>query len=72
MTIDMKLYMIFESLFSGYQIGLEISMKSSDLMFDWVDLIFHKCHEINFKWTGSYIHSPDWIKKKKVIINHIT
>ena len=27
------------------------------------------CHEISSKGSGSYIDSPDWIKKKKVTIN---
>ena len=29
------------------------------------------CHIINFKQGGSYIDSPDWIKRKKATINLI-
>ena len=59
----------FESLLSRYQIVLEISMRGSDLIFDSVELLRYQCHKINFKCGGSYIDSPDWIKKKKAAIN---
>ena len=55
---------LFESLLSRYKIGLEISMRGSDFIFDSVQLLYHKCHKINFKRGGSY-DSPDWIKKQK-------
>ena len=45
----------FESLLSGYQIGLETSMRSSKFVFDSVHLLQYKCHGINFKRVGSYI-----------------
>ena len=53
---------VFESLLSRYQHGLERSMRGSDFTFDSVQLI-------NLKRGGSYIDSPDWIKKKKATIN---
>ena len=56
---------LFQSFLSKYQIGLEISMKGSDFMFDSVYLLCYTYHEINFKWGGSYIDSPDWTKKQK-------
>ena len=40
-------------------------MKGNDFVFDGVNLLYYKCHEINFKRGGSYIDSPDWIKKGK-------
>ena len=58
-----------ESFFSRYQIGLETSMRRSDFIFDSVQLLHYKCHKINFKRGGSYICSPEWIKKKKATIN---
>ena len=64
----MKLsHKFFNLVFLGikYQIGLETSMKGSDFVFDSVNLLYYKCHEINFKCGGSYIDSPDWIKKGK-------
>ena len=45
----------FESLLSGYQIGLETSMSSGKFIFDSVNLLHLKCHGINFKGVGSYI-----------------
>ena len=40
-------------------------MRGSKLIFDSVQLIYYKCHEVNFRRVGSYIDSPDWIEKKK-------
>ena len=31
--------------------------------------MYYKCHTVNFKRGGSYIDSPDWIKRKKATIN---
>ena len=31
--------------------------------------MYYKCHKVNFIHGGSYIDSPDWIKKKKETIN---
>ena len=59
----------FESLSSTYQGNLETSMRGSDFIFDSVQLMHHKCHKVSFKHFGSYIGSPDWIKKKKATIN---
>ena len=42
--------------------GLETSVRKTDFIFDFVQLL---C----FKRGGSYVDSPDWIKHKKVIIN---
>ena len=47
----------------------EISMRGSDFNFDSVQLLYYKCHRVNFIRAGSYIDSPDWIKKKKATIN---
>ena len=44
-------------------------MKGSDFMFDSVQLMYYKCHKVNFIRSGSYIDSPDWIKKKRATIN---
>ena len=56
---------LFESLRSKYQGNLETSMRRSDFIFDSAQLIYYKCHNVNFKLVGSYIDSPDWITKKK-------
>ena len=31
--------------------------------------MYYKCHKVDFIRSGAYIDSPDWIKKKKAIIN---
>ena len=59
----------FKSFRSRYQENLETSMKGSDSIFDSVQLMYYKCHKVNFIRGGSYIDSPDWIKKKKATIN---
>ena len=48
---------LVESLCSRYQI-LETSMRRSDFIFDSVQLMYFKCHKVNFKRGGSYIDSP--------------
>ena len=60
---------LFESLLSRYQAGLERSTRGSDFIFDSVQLLYYECHKINVKRGGSYIDSPDTIKKKKATIN---
>ena len=56
---------LLKSLLLRYQIGLETSMRGSDFIFDSVQLFYYECHKINFQHGGSYIDSPDWIKRKK-------
>ena len=58
---------LFKSLRSRYQENLEMSMKGGDFIFDSVQLMYYKRHKVNFKRGGSYIDSPDWIKRKKKI-----
>ena len=40
---------LFQSLLFMYQIGLETSLRGSDFIFDCVQLLYYKCHKINFK-----------------------
>ena len=44
-------------------------MKCSDFIFNSVQLMYNKCHKVNFKHGGSFIDSPDQIKHKKATIN---
>ena len=46
-------------------------MKGSNIVFEYVHLLYYKCHKINLNRGGSYIDSPDWMKSKKVTINPI-
>ena len=41
-------------------------MGGSDFIFDGVNLLYYKCLKINFKRSGSYIDSADWIKKATI------
>ena len=59
---------LFDPLLLRYQIGLEISMRERAFIFESVQRLHYKCHKIHFKRWGSYINSPDWIKKKKAAI----
>ena len=35
-------------------------MKSSEFVFDYVHLLYYKCHKINrFSYVNSYVDSPD-------------
>ena len=61
---------IFESLKIRYQRNLEY-LKGSEFVFDYVYLLYHKCHKINPNRGGSYIDCPDWMKNKKETINRI-
>ena len=46
-------------------------MKGGDFIFDSVQLMYCKCQKVNFGrgGSGSYIDSPDWLKKNKATIN---
>ena len=50
---------LFESFRSRYQENVETSMRGSGFVFDSVQLLYYKCHKINFKRGGSYIDSPE-------------
>ena len=50
---------LLQSPLSRCQIGLEISMRGSDFIFDCVHLLYYKCHKINYKRDESYKDFPD-------------
>ena len=60
---------LFESLLQKYQERLEKSMEGSEFIFDIVDLLYYKLDEISLSRGGSYIGSPEWLRKKKATIN---
>ena len=41
-------------------------MKWNDFIFDSVQMMYYKCHKVNFRRGSIYIDSPDWIKKATV------
>ena len=60
---------LFKSLLQKYQEGLKDSMKGSEFIFDTVDVLYYNLNKISFSKGGSYIDSPEWLKKKKATIN---
>ena len=56
---------LFDSLRLPYQGNSETSMRGSGLIFDLVQMMYYKCHNVDFRSGRSYIGSPDWIKRKK-------
>ena len=61
---------LFNSLENRYQNNLQ-SMRGSEFVFNYIQLLYYKCHKINLNRGGSYIDSPDWMKDKKATINAI-
>ena len=61
---------LFDSLKNRCHNNLE-SMKGSEFLFDYFQLLYYKWHKINQNRGGSYIDSPDWIKNKKAKISRI-
>ena len=61
---------LFDSVKNRYQNNLQL-MRGSELVLDYVQLLYYKCHKINLNWGGSFIDSLDRIKNKKATINPI-
>ena len=55
---------LFNSLKNRYQNNLQ-SIRGSEFIFDYIELLFYKSLKINLNCVGSYIDSPEWIKKQK-------
>ena len=60
---------VFNSLLQRYQKCPVESMRGSDFLFDYVESLNYIFHKVDVKRSGSYIETPDWIKKKKAAIN---
>ena len=54
---------LFKSLLQRYQENLEEKMRGSELVFDGVDVSHYNLKIISLNRDGSYIDSPEWIKK---------
>ena len=50
---------LFKSLPSRYEVNLETSMGKLSYYYS-VQLMYYKCHRVNFIRGGSYIHSTNW------------
>ena len=46
-------------------------MKGSEFVFNYVHLLYYKCHKISHNRDGSNVDALDWIKNKKTVINPI-
>ena len=55
---------LFQLLLSRYQIGLEAPRKGSDFVFNYVHLLYYKCHKIILNQSGSCIDFPNWINQE--------
>ena len=64
----MKQMKLSKNFFIHLKIDNLESKKRRDFFFDYVYLLYYKCHKINSKGGGLYTNYPDCIKKK-VIIN---
>ena len=60
---DKAIKELFDSMTNRYQNNLE-SMKGNNFVFNYVQLLYYKCHKTNPNRGGSYVDSPDWIKTK--------
>ena len=56
---------LLESLLQRYQEGLEESMRGREFIFDCVDALYYNINKISLNRGGSYIDSPEWLKKMK-------
>ena len=57
----------FDSLKNRYQ-NNSLSTRDSQFIFNYVQLLYYKCHTMNLNCGRSYIDSPDWIKNKNETI----
>ena len=60
---------LFNSILRRYQKGLAVSMRGSELVFDYVESMNYIFHMVDMKRSGSYIKDPKWIRNKKATIN---
>ena len=60
--VDEVIKTLFNLLKNRYQNNLE-SMRGSELVFNYVLLLYYKCQKIHLN-CGGYIDFPDWIKTK--------
>ena len=57
--IPKKFLIVFQDKYNAYSLK---AMKSSQFIFDYINLLYYKCHKIIPNRGGSYIDSPYWTK----------
>ena len=60
---------LFNSILRRYHGGLQVSMRGSEFVFDYIESLNYIFHKVDLKRSGSYIETSDWTKKKKATIN---
>ena len=55
---------LFESFLKIYDLNLQEKMKGSDFAFDGVNSLYYDFNKSSINRVGSYIDSPQWLKKK--------
>ena len=63
-TINDRADEVIESLFESLKKDTK-SMKGNEFVFNYVHLLYYKCHKINPNLGRSDINSSDWITNKK-------
>ena len=61
---------LFDLLKNRYQSNLQ-SMRGSEFVLDYAQLLYYQCHKVNLNGGGSYIDSLYWINNKKATIDAI-
>ena len=59
---------LFKSLLNTYQSNLEKLIRGSEFVFDYLYLLYYKCHKTNSNCDESYEDSPNWVKKEQQLI----
>ena len=60
---------LFNFLLRIYQGVLQISMRGSEFVFDYVESLNYIFHKVDLKRSGSHIETPEWLKNKGATIN---
>ena len=60
---------LFDAFLQRYQTGLEELMRGSKFVFDNVDSLYCKFHQISLNRGGSCIDSPKWLKNLNATVN---
>ena len=66
---DDNIINLLESFLNNYQKQEQIMRGGSDFVFESVELLDYKLHDIKFKRRGSWIRSPKWIRDKAATVN---
>ena len=62
---DEIIKLLFESFLKKYEENLQEKMKGSDFEFDGVNFFYYDFNKTSINRSGSYIDSPQWLKKNQ-------